>query len=100
MVAIIGILAAIAIPVYQDYVTRAQVSEAVSLLGALKQPLTEYGVEKKAWPTTFLEPNKVQGIDEISVTLNGKYSIITNTIDGTISYRHYQIYYKYWLSEW
>lgn len=83
VVAIIGILGAIAIPRYQDYITRAQVSEAASLLGALKQPLAVYGVEKHAWPAGFVGPNDVQSIDEISVTLNGKYSTVSNTIEGT-----------------
>ncbi len=41
-VAIIGILAAVAIPQYQKYVARAQVSEAVTLLSGLKSPVIEY----------------------------------------------------------
>ena len=42
VVAIIGILAAVAIPSYQDYTARAQVSEGVSLTSAFKTPLAEY----------------------------------------------------------
>ena len=41
VVAIIGILASIAIPAYQDYIGRAQASEAVQLLGGLKTPAEE-----------------------------------------------------------
>ena len=42
VVAIIGILAAVAIPAYQDYIARAQVSEAVSLLSSGKAAMTEH----------------------------------------------------------
>lgn len=41
VVAIIGILAAVAIPAYQDYLARAQAAEAPSLLGGLKAPIAE-----------------------------------------------------------
>jgi len=50
VVAIIGILAAVAIPAYQDYIARAQVSEAVSLLGSGKTPMAEYYADKGTWP--------------------------------------------------
>jgi len=50
VVAIIGILAAVAIPAYQDYIARSQVSEAVSLLGSGKTPMAEYYADKGAWP--------------------------------------------------
>jgi type IV pilus assembly protein PilA len=42
VVAIIGILAAIAIPSYQDYIARSQVTEAVNFAGGLKGPIAEY----------------------------------------------------------
>lgn len=41
VVAIIGILAAVAIPAYQDYLARAQAAEGPSLLGGLKAPIAE-----------------------------------------------------------
>ena len=50
VVAIIGVLAAIGIPAYQDYVAKAQVAEAMSLLDGLKTPIglsvSEAGAEK------------------------------------------------------
>ena len=51
VVAIIGILAAVAIPAYQDYIARSQVSEAVSLLGSGKTPLSEFFADKGQWPS-------------------------------------------------
>ena len=42
VVAIIGILAAVAIPSYQDYTARAQVTEGMSLTSQFKTPLAEY----------------------------------------------------------
>ncbi len=52
VVAIIGILAAVAIPAYQDYTARAQVTEAVELLSGGKTPMAEFYADKGVWPTT------------------------------------------------
>jgi type IV pilus assembly protein PilA len=52
VVAIIGVLAAIAIPAYQDYVARAQASEALTLLGGAKVPISEYYENMGSWPPT------------------------------------------------
>jgi type IV pilus assembly protein PilA len=49
VVAIIGILAAIAIPAYQDYTARAQASEAFSILDGLKTPMVEANAQDGTW---------------------------------------------------
>ena len=54
VVAIIGILAAVAIPAYQDYTARAQVTEAVELLSGGKTPMAEFYADKGVWPTQAL----------------------------------------------
>ena len=50
VVAIIGILAAVAIPAYQDYIARAQVGEAVNLMAGGKTPMAEFYSDKGRWP--------------------------------------------------
>ena len=50
VVAIIGILAAVAIPAYTDYLARSQMSEAISLLSSGKTPFTDYFLNNGAWP--------------------------------------------------
>jgi len=52
VVAIIGILAAIAIPQYQDYTIRARVSEAVNLASAAKTAVAEYFNTNQQMPST------------------------------------------------
>ena len=51
VVAIVGILAAIALPAYQDYTIRARVSEALAAAGACKTQITEYQQARQALPT-------------------------------------------------
>jgi type IV pilus assembly protein PilA len=51
VVAIIGILAAIAIPAYQDYTIRAQVSEGLSLASGAKTAIAEVYQDSGTWPT-------------------------------------------------
>ena len=50
VVAIIGILAAIAIPAYQDYTIRAQVTEGLNLASAVKTGVSESFANTGAWP--------------------------------------------------
>ena len=52
VVAIIGILAAVALPAYQDYTGRAQMSEAFTLASGQKATMSEYYSDKGGWPTS------------------------------------------------
>lgn len=56
VVAIIGILAAIAIPAYQDYIARSQVSEAFAITAGQKTAIAEYAQNNGIYPTTTTKP--------------------------------------------
>ena len=68
VVAIIGILAAIAIPAYQDYIIRAQVSEGLTMASAAKASVSEFYANRGAWP----DNNSAAGLGS-ATTINGKY---------------------------
>ena len=51
VVAIIGILAAVAIPAYKDYIARTQATEGSILLGGMKAPIAEYYNDASVMPT-------------------------------------------------
>ena len=69
VVAIIGILAAIAIPQYQNYIARAQFAEAHSLLGGARVP-----VQEAAMMGDVIEEDDLA---DLGVTLSGKHGAIT-----------------------
>lgn len=68
VVAIIGILAAIAIPAYQDYTIRAQVTEGLNLAASAKAGVSEAFTQTGEWPTSNTEAG-LSAADEIT----GKY---------------------------
>jgi type IV pilus assembly protein PilA len=77
VVAIIGILAAIAIPSYKDYIARSQVAEPVTLLIGGKTPLAEFYTNKGRWPGEA---------QSVMASLYGKYTAsvsISNGAGGT-----------------
>lgn len=64
VVAIIGILAAVAIPSYNDYTARAQVSEAMSLTSGTKTGLAEWYSDRGTFPVT---------VASVTGSTSGKY---------------------------
>jgi type IV pilus assembly protein PilA len=77
VVAIIGILAAIAIPAYQDYTVRAQVTEGLNLAADLKAGVAEYFANTGSWPSS-------NGVLGLSSTKAGKYVSAVTVNTGTI----------------
>jgi type IV pilus assembly protein PilA len=81
VVAIIGILAAIAIPAYQDYTIRAQVSEGLNLSGGAKAAVTEYFQDQGAFPVNNTQAGLAAGTN-----INGKYvSQVVVSANGVIT---------------
>ncbi len=98
VVAIIGILAAVAIPAYQDYTRKARFSEVVSLTGAYKTAvelcISEQGVEVGATPTAcgFGEngvpgaPATTANLNTLSVTSAGVITAEANPQAGSVTF--------------
>jgi type IV pilus assembly protein PilA len=91
VVAIIGILAAIAIPAYQDYTIRAKITEGLNLADSAKTSVAESfqsggttGLKAAAnsWNTSFTSTKYVSNISVVS-TAGADQGIITVTYDGT-----------------
>ncbi|OQW94925.1 MAG: hypothetical protein BWK79_04220 [Beggiatoa sp. IS2] len=76
VVAIIGIVAAVAIPAYSDYLKRAKVAEGLTLLSNLKTPAEEFFAAKERLPT----------VEEISAVTSGKYAVNLHLLESKDGY--------------
>lgn len=81
VVAIIGILAAIAIPAYTDYIARTQATEALTLMNGAKTPIAEFYADKGEWPTGA-------SFDDLIKKQSGNYVV---TIVGAAGGPGYQV---------
>ncbi|HEZ6194372.1 TPA: pilin [Neisseria meningitidis] len=80
VIAIVGILAAVALPAYQDYTARAQVSEAILLAEGQKSAVTEYYLNHGKWPGD----NSSAGVASAS-DIKGKYVEKVEVAKGVIT---------------
>lgn len=81
VIAIIGILAAIAIPVYQDNIVKAQASEAYRLAYGLKNSITTNVQDGTCFADSATSASTVEGVD----IMTGNYG--TATITATVAGR-------------
>ncbi|HFA3931471.1 TPA: pilin, partial [Neisseria gonorrhoeae] len=80
VIAIVGILAAVALPAYQDYTARAQVSEAILLAEGQKSAVTEYYLNNGKWPAD----NGAAGVASSS-SIKGKYVKEVKVENGVVT---------------
>jgi type IV pilus assembly protein PilA len=84
VVAIIGILAAIAIPAYQNYTIRAQVTEGISLADTFKTAIAEFYQNLGTWPTGTSVAGSATTIP-MPGTTTGKYTTGITVVGGVVT---------------
>lgn len=87
VVAIVGILAAVALPAYYDYVTRAQVAEAASVSQGYKTAVAEYYALNRSLPSSLGDINMAtmataNVVKEVGVGGSGVITVTTKAFGG------------------
>jgi type IV pilus assembly protein PilA len=78
VVAIIGILAAVALPAYQDYTKRARISEGLGLASGAKASVAEFVASNNVWPSN----NASAGLAATATDINGN-AVNSVTVSAT-----------------
>jgi prepilin-type N-terminal cleavage/methylation domain-containing protein len=106
--AIIGVLAAFAIPIYNNYIERAKVSDAVYLLAGFKHTTVEFYNDRQRWPptvesvggkekgayTSIIKMGGIHPLYWVEATLKGE--VMEDRIYG----RQMRLYYNVETQEW
>ncbi|GAB2727669.1 pilin [Comamonas sediminis] len=84
VVAIIGILAAVALPAYQDYTVRAKVTDGISLSGSAKAAISENAANGAPFRSGWTAPAATRNVASVSIAQATGQIIITyqSAIDG------------------
>ncbi|MEQ6289699.1 pilin [Vogesella sp. GCM10023246] len=92
VVAIIGILAALALPAYMDYTRRAHLAEAFTLAGSAKTAVEEYHAANNSWPSSnssagLADPvvNWGEAVTELRVVTSGTVAIIRMKLNEKVA---------------
>jgi len=83
VVAIIGILAAIAVPMYLDYAVRSQIAEGLNLSSGVKSATTEFYQDRGVFPT-----NNAEAGVETAANIQGKYVGSVSVVDDVITVQY------------
>ena len=93
VVAVIGILASMAIPAYQDYTIRAQIAEGITLSGGARTALMDYFIDRGDWPNNNVKAGLANQND-----IKGKYvksvKVKDNEIEIMFGYDAHQIIFN------
>ena len=92
VVAIIGILAAVAIPAYQDYTRRAYISEALVAAAAAKTAVQEYHAANGSWPNSnasaglaAADQHQGNAMQRLEIIASGGVSLIRIELNAKVS---------------